>query len=163
LTQTNAFDFQLETLGGDPLDLRQFTGHPLLVVNTASKCGFTPQYQGLQDVWTQYRDSGLIVIGVPSNDFGRQEPGTEAEIGTFCSRNYGVTFPMASKVHVKGTEAHPLFAWLAQQGGMLARPRWNFFKYVVAPDGRLADWFSSITTPQSRRLRSVLDRVVRDE
>ncbi len=155
-----AYDFQLENLEGGKLDLQQFAGHPLLVVNTASKCGFTPQYKGLQDVWSAYRDRGLVVIGVPSNDFGAQEPGDAAEIGAFCTRNYGVTFPMAGKVHVKGAEAHPLFRWFGEQGGMLSKPRWNFFKYVVAKDGSLASWFSSVTKPESAKLRAVLDRVV---
>lgn len=155
-----AYDFQLETLEGGALHLRQFAGKPLLVVNTASKCGFTPQYEGLQTVWSDYRERGLVVIGVPSNDFGRQEPGSETEIGAFCTRNYGVTFQMAAKVHVKGPEAHPLFRWFGTQGGMLARPRWNFFKYVVARDGSLAEWFSSVTKPDSQRLRIVLDKAV---
>jgi glutathione peroxidase len=156
----SAYDFQLKSLTGEPLDLKQFAGHPLLVVNTASKCGFTPQYKGLQDVWTAYRDRGLIVIGVPSNDFGAQEPGSATEIGAFCTRNYGVTFQMAEKIHVKGPEAHPLFRWFAEQGGTLSKPRWNFFKYVVAKDGSLASWFSSITKPESGKLRAVLDKVV---
>ena len=160
MTKQTAFDFQFDGLAGDRLDLREFTGHPLLVVNTASKCGFTPQYKGLQDVWSAYRAGGLIVIGVPSNDFGGQEPGNATEIGAFCSRNYGVTFPMAEKVPVKGSAAHPLFRWLAQEGGALSKPRWNFFKYVIARDGSLAGWFSSLTKPDNRRLRAVLDRVV---
>jgi glutathione peroxidase len=155
-----AFDFQLNSLTGEPLDLKQFAGRPLLVVNTASKCGFTSQYEGLQTVWSAYRDRGLVVIGVPSNDFGAQEPGDATEIGAFCSRNYGVTFQMAEKIHVKGAEAHPLFRWLGEQGGMLSKPRWNFFKYVVAKDGSLATWFSSVTKPDSAKLRAVLDKVV---
>jgi glutathione peroxidase len=163
LAQQTAYDFTLNTLVGETLDLQQFAGKPLLVVNTASKCGFTPQYEGLQAVWSAYRDRGLVVIGVPSNDFGRQEPGSEAEIGAFCSRNYGVSFPMAEKVHVRGREAHPLFRWFAQEGGMLSKPRWNFFKYIVARDGSLASWFSSVTKPESNRLQAVLDRVVRPD
>jgi glutathione peroxidase len=160
LTQPTAFDFQLKTLTGEPLDLKQFAGHPLLVVNTASKCGFTPQYKGLQEVWTDYQDRGVIVIGVPSNDFGSQEPGSEAEIGNFCTVNYGVTFTMAEKVHVKGNEAHPLFRWFGEQGGLLSKPRWNFFKYIVARDGSLSTWFSSVTKPESAKLRAALDAVV---
>jgi glutathione peroxidase len=155
-----AYDFQLDRIEGGKLDLQHFAGQPLLVVNTASKCGFTPQYKGLQEVWSAYRDRGLIVIGVPSNDFGAQEPGNETEIGAFCTRNYGVTFQMAGKVHVKGPEAHPLFRWFGEQGGMLSKPRWNFFKYVVARDGSLASWFSSVTKPESGKLRAVLDKVV---
>lgn len=111
-------------------------------------------------VWSEYRERGLVVIGVPSNDFGKQEPGSETEIGAFCTRNYGVTFQMAAKVHVKGSQAHPLFRWFGAQGGMLAKPRWNFFKYVVARDGSLAEWFSSVTKPDSQRLRAVLDKAI---
>jgi glutathione peroxidase len=157
-----AFDFQLNSLTGEPLDLKQFAGRPLLVVNTASKCGFTSQYEGLQTVWSAYRDRGLVVIGVPSNDFGRQEPGSAEEITGFCQKNYGVGFPMTEKVHVRGPETHPLFAWLAEQGGVLSKPRWNFFKYVIGRDGRLASWFTSITTPDSKRFRTAIERVVLD-
>ena len=160
MAQKTAFDFTLTSLQGERLDLRQFTGKPLLIVNTASKCGFTPQYEGLQALWSQHQDRGLTVIGIPSNDFGRQEPGGGGDIESFCSRNYGVSFPMTEKLRVRGPEAHPLFGWLAQQGGMLSRPRWNFFKYVIGRDGRLATWFSSVTTPESGRMRTAIDRVV---
>ncbi len=160
MPQHTAFDFRLTSLQGETLDLGDYAGKPLVLVNTASKCGFTPQYRGLQAIWSQYQDRGLTVIGVPSNDFGRREPGDESEIGAFCSRNYGVTFPMTEKLHVRGPETHPLFQWLAREGGMLSRPRWNFFKFVIARDGSLATWFSSITSPDSARLRQAIDRVV---
>ncbi len=152
-----AFDFSLPTLEGGTLDLAEYRGKPLLIVNTASKCGFTPQYAGLQRLWDAYHAKGLTVIGVPSNDFGRQEPGSEAEIGAFCQKNYGVTFPMAGKLHVAGRDAHPLFRFLGDQGGALSRPRWNFFKYLVAPDGSLATWFSSITKPDSARVKAAVE------
>ena len=160
MAQQTVFDFALTSLQGEPLDLRQFAGRPVLLVNTASKCGFTPQYEGLQALWSQHRAQGLTVIGVPSNDFGRQEPGDGREIEGFCSRNYGVDFPMTEKLRVRGPDAHPLFGWLGGQGGMLSTPRWNFFKYVIGRDGRLATWFSSVTTPDSRRFRAAIDRVV---
>ena len=160
MAQQTVFDFTLTTLQGQPLDLRQFAGKPLVIVNTASKCGFTPQYEGLQALWSHHREQGLTIIGVPSNDFARQEPGSDTEIGAFCSRNYGVSFPMTEKLHVRGPEMHPLFGWLGQQGGALSKPRWNFFKYVIGRDGRLATWFSSVTTPDNKRFRSAVDRVV---
>ena len=160
MAEPTAYDFKLNTLSGEPLDLKQFAGRPMLVVNTASKCGFTPQYKGLQDIWSLYGDRGLTVIGVPCNDFGQQEPGSAADIGSFCSKNYGVSFPMTEKLHVQGPSAHPLFRWFAHQGGVLSRPRWNFFKYVVARDGSLSTWFSSLTKPDSARLRKALDQVV---
>ena len=151
------FDFTLPRLEGGTLDLAEYAGRPLLITNTASKCGFTGQYAGLQRVWERERDSGLVVIGVPSNDFGNQEPGSEAEIGAFCERNYGVSFPLTAKLSVRGTQAHPLFRHLAQTGGFLSAPRWNFYKYVIDPTGRLVAWFPSVTNPESTRLRRALD------
>ena len=156
---TLATDFTLSTPQGAPMPLSQFAGRPMLVVNTASKCGFTPQYQGLQSLWTEYESQGLVVLGVPSNDFGNQEPGTDAEIGAFCTTRFATTFPLAAKAHVRGPEAIPLFQWLATQAGALGRPRWNFYKYVIAPDGSLARWFSSITKPDARPLRATIERL----
>lgn len=148
----NVYDFRLPALDGGTIDLADYRGKPLLIANTASKCGFTGQYAGLQRLWNQFAPRGLTVLGVPCNDFGGQEPGSETEIGAFCQKNYGVTFPMAAKLHVVGKQAHPLFRFLGDQGGALARPRWNFYKYLVAPDGTLATWFSSLTKPDSSRV-----------
>ena len=156
-----AYDFELSTLKGEPFDLAQFKGRPLLVVNTASKCGFTPQYAGLTGVWRQHKAAGLMVIGVPSNDFGQQEPGSADEIGSFCEINYGVDFPMMAKVPVRGPDAHPLFRWLAAEGGFFARPRWNFFKYLIGRDGQLEDWFASPTKPGSARFGRAIGRITR--
>lgn len=156
------FDFTLTTLQGDALPLSRFRGQPIVVVNTASRCAFTTQYEGLQALWSQRRERGLVVIGVPSNDFGNQEPGGGAEIEGFCSRNYGVGFPMTEKSRVRGRDAHPLFHWLAREGGALSRPRWNFFKYVVGRDGRLASWFTPLASPDSVRFRTAVDRAILD-
>ncbi len=153
----SAFDFTLTSLRGQPLPLRDFAGRPLLVVNTASRCGFTPQYAGLQALWAEFGPRGLAVLGVPSNDFGKQEPGTADEIAEFCAVNYGVGFPMAAKVPVSGRDAHPLFRWLGDQGGLLSRPRWNFYKYLVGRDGQLSTWFGSTTAPASPRLRAAVE------
>ncbi len=155
-----AYDYSLATLAGEPIELSRFAGKPILLVNTASKCGFTPQYEGLQALWSHYRARGLTVIGAPCNDFGNQEPATDADIKAFCTTNYGVSFPMAAKLHVRGPQAHPLFAWLAEQGGVLSRPRWNFYKYLIGRDGSLQTWFSSLTKPMSGRLRTAIDRVI---
>ena len=144
-----AWNFSFNTIGGEPLPLSQFEGRTVLVVNTASRCGFTPQYRGLQSLHRKYADQGLIVLGVPSNDFGAQEPGAEAEIQEFCESQFGVDFPLTGKVCVSGDEAHPFFRWAAQEMGPLAQPRWNFHKYLIAPDGRLVDWFSSATEPEA--------------
>jgi glutathione peroxidase len=157
-----AYGFDFTSLKGEPLPLRQFAGRPMVIVNTASKCGFTPQYAGLQALWERYKDRGLVMLGVPSNDFANQEPGGSAEIASFCAINYGVDFPMTGKVHVRGPEAHPLFQWLAAQGGPISpRPRWNFFKYLIDRKGGLATWFSSLTAPQTSRFTRALDDLMR--
>ena len=160
MSRDTAYDYSLDMLAGEKLPLRRFEGKPILLVNTASKCGFTPQYEGLQALWSHYQSRGLMVIGLPCNDFGGQEPGSAEDIEAFCAANYGVSFPMSAKLHVRGPQAHPLFAWLAHQGGMLSRPRWNFYKYLIDRDGSLRTWFSSVTKPMSGRMRTAIDRVV---
>jgi glutathione peroxidase len=145
----NAFGFSFTSIEGQPLPLSEFEGRTVLVVNTASRCGFTHQYADLQKLWEQYRDRGLIVLGVPSNDFGGQEPGNEAKIKEFCEVNFNIDFPMTTKQHVKGASAHPFYLWAAEKLGAEAAPRWNFHKYLVAPDGRLVAWFATATSPNS--------------
>jgi glutathione peroxidase len=156
----SAYDFSFETVRGAPYPLSALAGRPLVVVNTASRCGFTPQYKGLEAVWGEYKERGLVVIGVPSNDFAGQEPGTNDEIASFCELNYGVDFPIMGKVHVKGREAHPFFKWAAAQGGLLAGPKWNFFKYLVAKDGSLSDWFASTTAPESQKFKAAIEKML---
>jgi glutathione peroxidase len=157
-TKGSAHAFSFHSLEGKPLPLSEFAGKPLLVVNTASKCGFTPQYKGLDALWQANRARGLVVLGVPCNDFGGQEPGNSEEIATFCERRFGVDFPLTEKVHVKGDEAHPLFRWLVAEGA--GRPRWNFYKYLIGPDGQLVDWFSSVTSPSSGRFTKAIERLI---
>jgi glutathione peroxidase len=156
------YDFSLKTLSGQALPLDDLRGRPLLIVNTASQCGFTPQYAGLQALQVKWggQEGGLVIIGVPSNDFGNQEPGEAAAIGAFCASNFGVTFTMAEKTHVKGAEAHPLFQWLGAQAGFLGKPRWNFYKYLTKRDGTLAEWFSSKTAPESLKLQRAIEAVL---
>ena len=140
-----AHPFAFTSIEGGPLPHMEFAGRPLLVVNTASLCGFTHQYAGLQRLWQRYRDRGLVVLGVPSNDFGGQEPGSAAEIKTFCEVNFDVDFPLTEKVHVIGDAAHPLFRWLRQELGAAVGPRWNFHKFLIGPDGRaVAAWPSRV-------------------
>ena len=154
------YDLTIDSLRGDEVRLGAYAGHPLLIVNTASRCGFTPQLGPLQAVWKRYRDAGLVVIGVPSNDFGGQEPGNAQEIASFCEVNYGVDFPIMAKSHVRGREAHPLFRWLAAEGGFLARPRWNFYKYLIDREGRLRDWYTSLTSPETPRFERAIARLL---
>jgi len=135
-----------------PQNLCQYAGKVLLVVNTASYCGFTPQYEGLEKLYANYGAQGLVVLGFPSNDFGQQEPGKSKEIADFCFNTYGVKFPMFEKSVVKGKNANALFQELAKAGG--GEPKWNFYKYLVGRDGKLIDSYSSITTPDSASLIS---------
>ncbi|OAN53693.1 glutathione peroxidase [Paramagnetospirillum marisnigri] len=150
----------LPAIGGGSHDPAQFKGQVVLVVNTASQCGFTPQYEGLESLWRDYRGRGLVVLGVPSNDFGAQEPGANAEVESFCRINYGVDFPLLEKQVVTGSAAHPLYRWAADQTGPLGLPRWNFHKLLVGRDGRLVDWFASTTAPDAARLRAALDKAL---
>lgn len=150
--QGRAHEFSFTSIEGAPLPLSHFRGKAVLVVNTASFCGFTDQYRDLQTVWTRYRARGLVVLGVPSNDFGSQEPGTEAEIKTFCRVNYDVDFPLTAKERVSGDDAHPFYRWAARRLGGLAVPRWNFHKYLIGPDGDLVDWFTTPTAPTSDKV-----------
>lgn len=147
----------LPRLNGEPFDPAELIGHLVLVVNTASLCGFTSQYEGLQSLWDTYRGKGLVVLGVPSDDFGGQEYNTDEEVETFCKINYGINFPMLERQQVKGRDAHPLFAWISEQAGLLGTPRWNFYKYLIAPDGSLIDWYTSTTTPQSKALIGAIE------
>jgi glutathione peroxidase len=154
----SAYDYGFTTLiGNKPLPLAQYKGKVLLVVNTASECGFTPQYKGLEALYEKYSARGLVVIGVPSNDFGSQEPGSSEKIANFCQVNYGVSFPMAAKVHVKGDEAHPFYQWAREQFGILGAPKWNFHKYLVDGNGQLVDYFHSTTEPESPKVVKAIE------
>jgi glutathione peroxidase len=153
----NAHDFTFPLLTGGELPLEELAGKPVLVVNTASECGFTPQYAELQRLWEEYGPRGLIVLGVPSNDFGAQEPGSATEIATFCERNYGVTFPLAAKQHVLGPESHPFYRWVTEVAGEDAAPRWNFHKYLIGRDGELVESWPSRVAPDSPQLRQAVE------
>jgi glutathione peroxidase len=158
-----AYDFSFETLDGQPLPLAQFKGKVLLVVNTASKCGFTPQYKGLEALYGKYKDRGLVIIGVPSNDFGGQEPGNAVEIKNFCQLNYGVTFPMTSKQVVSGDYANPFYKWVYSVLGFGSAPKWNFHKYLIDTHGMPVDYFASNTAPDSEKLTSSIEKLLPPE
>lgn len=157
MTEQTAWDFAFESLDGKPMPLAGYKGQALLVVNTASQCGFTPQYKDLEAIHKRYQGKGFVVIGVPCNDFGGQEPGGAGEIKVFCDSIYGVTFPLTAKVHVAGRDAHPFYVWARSKVGLLGSPKWNFHKYLIAPDGSLADWFSTPTSPSSPRVIKAID------
>jgi glutathione peroxidase len=152
------YNISINSLSGEPIDLSSFKGKKILFVNTASECGFTGQYEGLQELYNTYKDK-LVVIGVPCNQFGGQEPGTATEIQSFCKQNYGVTFLMTEKVDVKGDNQHPLYKWLTNKelnGVKSSSVKWNFQKYLIDEEGNLIDYYYSITTPNSSKITKYL-------
>ncbi|MEM9220854.1 MAG: glutathione peroxidase [Pseudomonadota bacterium] len=151
----------LTGLAGEKFQGDTLRGRVVLLVNTASKCAFTPQYEGLEGLSDRYGGTGLTVLGVPSNEFGRQEPGSNEEIATFCSRNYGVSFPMLEKATVTGADAHPAFAWARAVGGRAAVPAWNFHKILIGRDGRFVAAFPSFIEPQSKRVVDAVEEALR--
>jgi glutathione peroxidase len=157
-----AHDFSFISIDGGDLPLADYKGKVVLLVNTASMCGFTRQYEGLQSLWSEYRDRGLVVLGVPSDDFGGQEFDTAKQVKSFCSLNYGIDFPMTDIVMVAGPNAHPYYKWVADVHGSLAIPRWNFHKHVIDADGKLVDWFASTTSPKSNRLRKAIETALKN-
>ncbi len=156
------YDFSFNALGtGEEMPLSQFKGKVVMVVNTASKCGFTGQYEALEKLYTQYKDQGLVIIGVPTNDFRGQEPGTNEEIASFCQINYGVTFPMTQKEIVTGPNRHPFFEWANQVNGWASAPRWNFHKYLFTRDGQPATYYFPLTPPDSPRVVRKIKELLR--
>jgi glutathione peroxidase len=156
----SAHDFAFTSIDGQPLPLKSYAGKAVLVVNTASFCGYTPQYQGLEALWRKYRDRGLVVLGVPSNDFGAQEPGSTTEIKQFCETNYQIDFPLTDKQHVVGAAAHPFYKWIAAELGEGGVPRWNFHKYLIAPDGSLAGAWPSRITPDAPEVTKAIEGAI---
>ena len=157
----SAHDFSFPAIDGGTLRLADLKGKPILVVNTASECGYTPQYAGLEKLWRTYRERGLVVLGVPSNDFGAQEPGAEPAIKSFCQTNYGVDFPLTAKQTVIGGKAHPFYRWIAAELGEDAAPKWNFHKYLVAPDGSLAGLWPSAVDPLDRKIITAIEAALK--
>jgi len=157
----SAYDFSFTSIDGKPLPLSTFKGKALLVVNVASQCGLTPQYSGLEELWKQKGKDGLVILGVPANDFGAQEPGTENEIKTFCETRFNVDFPMTAKEHVIGPDAHPLYKWVAAELGEAAAPKWNFHKYLFNKDGTIAGTFGSRTEPNDPAMNADIDAALK--
>lgn len=147
---TSVFDFTAEKLEGGTQNFSEYTGKVLLIVNTASKCGFTPQFDGLEKVYQQFKADDFEVIGFPCNQFGKQDPGTHQEIGQFCQRNYGVSFPMMAKIDVKGSDAHPLYAYLTSEtkGLLTDGIKWNFTKFLIGKDGKVIKRYPPTTKPE---------------
>ena len=154
------FDFKINSINGNELDLSTFNGKTILLVNVASKCGFTKQYDDLQKLYDIYKDKGLVVIGVPTNQFGGQEPGTETEIKNFCETNFNITFPMTGKYDVKGDSAHPIYLWAKDTYGKSTVPKWNFHKILINKEGKIDDTFASFTGPMSKKIINKLDQIL---
>ena len=148
----NLFDFSIDSINGDKINLSKFEGKTILLVNVASKCGFTNQYTDLQNLYDLYKDRGFVIVGIPSNQFGGQEPATEDEIKNFCETNFNINFPMTAKYDVKGKNAHPIYIWAEKSFGRSAVPKWNFHKILVNKEGKIEDTFASFTNPMSKKL-----------
>lgn len=158
-TQT-IFDFKINSINGEELNLADFKGQTLLLVNVASYCGFTNQYDGLQKLFDDYNKKGLVVIGVPSNQFGNQEPGSETEIKKFCETNFNITFPMTSKYDVKGNNAHPIYIWAKESFGGSTVPKWNFHKILINKQGKIVDTFGSFIKPSSKKIINKIEEIL---
>ena len=155
-----AYDFNFNDIDGSALKLSEFKGKVIVVVNVASQCGFTNQYEDMQQVWDKYQEKGIVIIGVPSNDFGNQEPGSNQEIKTFCQAKFGITFPMTEKVIIKGSEAHPFYLWAKKNHGKSAVPKWNFHKIIINKTGKIDQTFSSITNPSSKKFKKAIENLL---
>lgn len=160
MTSANAsslYDIEIETIDGEKTTLSEYKGKTLLIVNVASKCGFTKQYGGLEELYQKYKDQDVVVLGFPCNQFGGQEPGTEAEIAEFCQVNFGVTFPMYAKLEVKGDNQHPLYTFLSGEDSPFSgNVKWNFSKFLISPEGEIVDRFGSMTKPMSSKIETAI-------
>ncbi len=154
-----AYNFKFNGIDGNQINLADYENKVLVVVNVASRCGFTPQYSDLQKVWEDYKDKNVVIIGVPTNNF-KQEPGSNKEIKDFCETNFNINFPMTEKIDVLGKNAHPFFKWAKENYGNSAIPKWNFHKIIVGKDGKVANTFSSITKPSSEKFRKAIEKLI---
>ena len=155
-----AYDFNFNDLDGSKLQLSNFKNNVIVVVNVASQCGFTSQYEDMQKIWEKYQSKGLIMLGVPSNDFGNQEPGNSKDIKNFCEAKFGISFPMTEKVNVKGDNAHPFYKWAKKNHGNSAIPKWNFYKIVIDKQGKIHTTFSSMTNPSSKKFIKTIEKLL---
>ena len=154
------YDFKINSINGEELNLSIFKDKTILLVNVASKCGFTKQYDDLQKLYDDYKEKGLVVIGIPSNQFGSQEPGSEVEIKNFCETNFNINFPMTSKYEVKGDNAHPIYIWAKETYGKSTVPKWNFHKILINKNGKVEDTFASFTGPLSNKIIKKLEKIL---
>ena len=155
------YDYEFTSIEGDIIKLSDYKNKVVVIVNVASRCGYTPQYEDLQSLWSMYKERGLVIIGVPTNNF-RQEPGSNQEIKDFCETNFGISFPMTEKVDVLGKNAHPFYKWAKDNHGVSAIPKWNFHKIIIGRNGKVADTFASFTKPNSKKFLKVIDDQIKN-
>mgnify|MGYP000862493991 CR=1 FL=1 len=155
-----AYEYKFNDLDGSELNLNKFKNKVIVVVNVASQCGFTKQYEDMQKVWEKYQSKGIVVLGIPSNDFGKQEPGSNEDIKNFCEAKFGISFPMTEKVSVKGSDAHPFYIWAKENFGKSAIPKWNFHKIIIDKNGKIVETFTSITNPSSKKFIKTLEKLI---
>ena len=155
-----AYNFNFNSIDGDKLELSKYKGKVIIIVNVASKCGFTKQYTDMQSLWDMYKDKGVVIIGVPSNNFGGQEPGTNNEIKNFCETNFGITFPMTEKIVVLGENAHPFYIWAKETYGKDSVPKWNFHKIIIDQQGKISKTFTSFTNPTSKKFIKFIEGLI---
>ena len=155
------YDFEFNGIDGNKIELSNFKNKVLVVVNVASRCGYTPQYEGLQMLWSNYKNKNLVVIGVPTNNF-KQEPGNNKEIKDFCETNFGINFPMTEKINVIGKDAHPFYKWAKKNHGIAAIPKWNFHKIVIGKNGKVIDTFASFTKPSSDKFLNLIEKEIKN-
>jgi len=156
-----AYDFQFKGIDGKIIKLSNYQNKVIVVVNVASRCGFTNQYDDLQKLWTSYRDKGLVIVGIPTNNF-KQEPGSNSEIKDFCETNFDISFPMSEKTNVIGNDSHPFFNWAKENYGLGAVPKWNFHKIIIGKDGKVANTFASITNPSSKKFINSVEKEIKN-
>ena len=155
------YDFEFNGIDGNKIELSNFKNKVLVVVNVASRCGYTPQYEGLQMLWSNYKNKDLVVIGVPTNNF-KQEPGNNKEIKDFCETNFGIDFPMTEKTNVIGKNAHPFYKWAKKNHGIAAIPKWNFHKIIIGRNGKVVDTFASFTKPNSNKFLKLIEKEIKN-
>ena len=155
-----AYDYDFKSINGDLIKLNQYKGKVIVVVNVASRCGYTPQYEDLQSLWSKYKDKNVVVLGVPTNNF-RQEPGNNKQIKDFCETNFGITFPMSEKIDVIGSNSHPFYKWARKDYGIGAIPKWNFHKIIIGKNGKVVETFSSITKPSSKKFTRTIEDLIK--
>ena len=156
----NVYNFSFNSINGKEINLNEFKGKPIFIVNTASLCGFTYQYSDIESLYQRYKKDGLIIIGIPSNDFGNQELSSNQKVKEFCSVNFDISFILTEITSIKGEKGHPFFKWIKKEAGFLAFPKWNFYKYIINKEGMLVKWYSSTTRPNSNKVTQEIEKII---